>query len=172
MDHFDFGRNSIAAIVIDIGRTQLPDGSWLVDKIKQQLMKRTMDSSRSCLLFMSQSADNIPQSISESIFQIDSFKQNTNEYPIVDDMKKAAKILGKSSEDADKHFVLITKKYNEQYSSVFSWINDQDYEIKLSIIGIGREAEINQLVVEEFNGLFEKVSKIDVLEEAIMKIGE
>lgn len=171
MDHFDFGRNAVAAIVIDIGRTKLPDGSWLVDKIKEQLMKRTMDCNRSCMLFMSQVADIIPKSIGESIYQVDNFRQNTNQYPIIDDMKKAAKILSKSSEDVDKHFVLITKNYNEQYNRVFKWIVDQDFEFKIHVIGIGKETELLKLMIEEHHGSFEKILKVDALEQVLMKIG-
>lgn len=172
MDHFDFGKNTICAVVLDIGRTQLPDGSWLVDKIKQNLISRTKDADRPCLVFMSQCVDNIPKSISESTYQIDTFRQNTNDYPIIQQMKMAAKLLGECAEDVEKHFILITKKFNDQYADMFKWMCDQDYEIKIKIIGIGKETELLELVAEEANGSFDKVLKIDNLEPTIFKIGE
>ena len=46
MDHFDFGTNSIAAVVIDIGRTKLSDGSWLYEKIKKNLISRAKNEAK------------------------------------------------------------------------------------------------------------------------------
>lgn len=171
MEHFDFGSNSIAAVVLDIGRTQISNGVWLVDKAKHYLMDRAHNIDKPCLIFMSQSHKEIPKNASESTYQIDTFKQNSNEYSIFDDLKNAINILGESHEDAEKHLVLITKNYKEIYLDAFNWMKNKGYDIKLKIIGIGKEIDFLQLVAEDFSGIFVKVVSLPDLNKSIKEIG-
>ena len=171
MDHFDFGTNSIAAVVIDIGRTKLSDGSWLYEKIKKNLISRAKNEVKNCLIFMSQSSEYLPKTISESTYQIDIFKQNFNDYPIIDQIRKAAETIGESSEDAQKHLVLITKNFNDSYADAFQWIKNKDYELKIKIIGIGKDTDLLELTADEFGFDFVKVNKIEAITEAIEGIG-
>jgi len=172
MDHFDFGKNSIAAILIDVGRAKLQDGSWLYEKIKSNLISKLKNSTKNCLIYMPQSVSSLPKTISESTYQIDSFKQNSNEYPIIDQIKKAAQVLGESSEDLEKHLVLMTKKFNENYSDVFNWIKNKEYDFKIKIIGIGKDTDLLELTADEFGFDFVKINKLDGIKQAIESIGE
>lgn len=171
MEHFDFGSNSIAAVVLDIGRTQVSTGVWLVDKIKNYLMDRAHNLNKPCLIFMSQSHKEIPKTASESTYQIDTFKQSSNEYSVFDDLKNAISILGESHEDAEKHLVLITKNYKEIYLDAFNWMKNKEYDIKLKIIGVGKEVDFLQLVAEDFSGSFVKAVSLPDLNKSIEEIG-
>ncbi len=171
MDYFDFGTNSIAAVLLDVGRAKLSDGSWLYEKIKNNLIKRTKNEAKSCLIFMPQASVNLPKTMSESTYQIDIFKQNFNDYPILHQLKKAAQIIGESSEDAKKHLILITKNFNENYADVFKWIKNKDYDMKIKIIGIGKDTDLLELTADEFGFDFVKVNKMEAINEAIEGIG-
>ena len=172
MDHFDFGKNSIAAVLVDVGRAKLQDGSWLYEKIKFNLISKVKNCTKNCLIYMPQSVTSLPKTISESTYQIDTFKQNFNDYPIIDQIKKAAQTLGESSEDLDKHLVLVTKNFNENFSDVFNWIKNKEYDLKIKIIGIGKDTDLLELTADDFGFDFVKISKLDGIKEAIESIGE
>ena len=172
MDHFDFGRNCMAAVLIDVGRAKLPDGSWLYEVIKRNLISRARKEARSCLIFMPQSSPLPPSTVSESTYQIDIFKQKDGDYAIDEQIKNAARVLGDSNEDSDKHLVLISRSFDERYEGVFKWIKSRDYDIKTTIIGIGKDTELLQLLAEEFGFHFAKVDRIDAIKSAIERIGE
>ena len=171
MQPFNFDKTSLAAVVIDIGRTKLADGSWLEDKIKGSLIHRAKQTKKPCLIWLPQAVDKLPKSMSESTYQIDSFKQKNNDYKIIEDIKKASCILGESNEDCEKHFVLITKNFHDSYADLFKLIENKDYEFKVTIIAIGKENDLLQILSEENNANFIKIQNLNDLTNKIGDIG-
>lgn len=172
MDYFDFGKKRMAAVLLDVGRAKLPDGTWLHEVIKRGLMSRARNEARSCLVFMPQSSSVLPRTISESTYQIDSFKQKDADYVVSEQIKSAAKALGESQEDNENHLILISRNFDESYEGVFEWMRVKDYDIRTKIIGIGKDTDLLQLVAEEYGFAFAKADTIESIKSSIERIGE
>ena len=90
---------------------------------------------------------------------------------IIEDIKKASCILGESNEDCEKHFVLITKNFHDSYADLFKLIENKDYEFKVTIIAIGKENDLLQILSEENNANFIKIQNLNDLTNKIGDIG-